>query len=67
MVFQRTGKLAGAIILIVLGALFMLENFGYLQEDVWKFWPLVLVVIGLVLLFEYFFDKPTKKSATDWL
>ena len=67
MVFQRTGKLAGAIILIVLGALFMLKNFGYLQEDVWKFWPLVLVVIGLVLLFEYFFDKPTKKSATDWL
>jgi hypothetical protein len=42
---------AGAVLLIVLGALFLLDNFGvHVFREFSKFWPVVLIVIGLLLL-----------------
>lgn len=39
--------LAGAV-LIVLGALFLLEQFGRLDvTNLWRWWPLILMVVGL--------------------
>ena len=45
----------GAVILIGLGVLFLLGNFGLLRED-WldKGWPLILVAVGVALLFRQF-------------
>lgn len=41
----------GAALLIGLGALFLLDNMGvHVFEHVSKFWPVLLIVIGLVLL-----------------
>ena len=41
-------------ILIVLGILFLLSNFHILPEriwaDVWRMWPLILILIGLRML-----------------
>ncbi len=45
----------GAFILIVLGILFLLNNFGLVPwsiwRDLWKFWPLFLIFWGLQMIF----------------
>jgi hypothetical protein len=43
----------GAIVLIVLGALFLLANFHVLERD-WfsKAWPLALIIIGVYILYD---------------
>jgi len=40
----------GPIILIVLGALFLLNNFNWFPfYRIWRFWPLVLIGVGLLM------------------
>jgi len=41
----------GAIVLIGLGAIFLLEQFGWFHFD-WfgRFWPIILIVIGIRIL-----------------
>jgi hypothetical protein len=44
---------AGAIILIVLGAIFLLSNFGMLPRLgplIAQWWPLILIVVGVSML-----------------
>jgi predicted membrane protein len=44
------GRIFGAILLAV-GGIFLLRNFGLLHANVWAyFWPVVLIAIGLALL-----------------
>jgi uncharacterized integral membrane protein len=44
------GSFAG-IVLIVLGLLFLAQNFGLLElKPYWKFWPAILIVIGLYMM-----------------
>lgn len=42
------------VILIVLGFLFLLKNFGLLSEDVlsnlWRYWPILLIALGIQTL-----------------
>jgi hypothetical protein len=49
------GSGVGAAILISLGVIFLLNNFGLLPwsvwADLWRLWPLVLVLIGLQIIF----------------
>jgi TM2 domain-containing membrane protein YozV len=41
----------GAALLIGLGALFLLDNFGIpVFESITRFWPVVLIVIGLIMI-----------------
>ncbi len=51
---RRAGGLVGPILLIGLGALFLLDNLGLLPANVWEIawhmWPLILVAWGLELL-----------------
>ncbi|MFQ6071175.1 MAG: toast rack family protein [Methanosarcinales archaeon] len=53
---KKIGNLIGALILIGIGLIFLLNNFGYLSWDIWnylwKLWPLILIAIGLSLLFK---------------
>ena len=45
------GRSGGAVFLIVLGGIFLLNNLGYLTlSSVLKFWPLVLIGLGLSML-----------------
>ncbi len=40
-----------AIVLIALGVLFLLDNFGiHIFRDVGRFWPVLLIVIGVLLI-----------------
>lgn len=49
-----TNTFIGPAILIFLGAVFLLNNFGILPWDVWqslwKFWPAILILIGAEIL-----------------
>jgi hypothetical protein len=50
-------SLAGPIVLIVIGCLFLLHNFG-IRVPVWhyfgRFWPLLLILWGVIKLIEHF-------------
>jgi len=36
------------LILIIIGAVFLLQNLGYISEGAWSIiWPAILIVIGL--------------------
>jgi predicted membrane protein len=47
-----TGRVIGGVILIVLGIVFLLDQLGIAQIGgfVWRLWPLILVVVGVVQL-----------------
>jgi TM2 domain-containing membrane protein YozV len=43
----------GAVILIGLGVLFLLDEMGALHFDwIWRFWPLILIAIGVRILMQ---------------
>lgn len=45
----------GAVIIIIIGFLFLLNNFGIVPYSIWgilwRFWPLLIILIGLRFLF----------------
>ncbi len=53
---RRQGRrgIVGPLILVVIGILFLLSNFGYLSSSFWltaiQFWPLILILVGLEIL-----------------
>ena len=52
---RRRGGVVWPLILIFIGGVFLLENTGYLPPNfwmnLWRLWPLVLVLVGIELLF----------------
>ena len=56
---RRRKSYAGAIVMIVVGLLFLLQNFGIISG--WHFyarwWPLIIILIGVVKLVEYYQAK----------
>ena len=60
----RRHSVVGPLILIVIGVLFLLRNFGYtfpFFHNFVKFWPLLLVGIGLVRLAEFFAARKAQR------
>ncbi|MCX7839764.1 MAG: DUF5668 domain-containing protein [Anaerolineae bacterium] len=51
---HRRPSLIGPLILITLGVLFLLVNLGYLPLSLWeiafRFWPLILILVGVEIL-----------------
>jgi hypothetical protein len=51
---RRRGAVVWPLVLIFLGGVFLLQNLGYLPPNfwvnLWKLWPLVLVLVGIELL-----------------
>jgi predicted membrane protein len=46
------GGLVPGLVLILVGVVFLLDHLGYIRaEEFWKFWPMLLVVVGVVKLF----------------
>jgi putative Mn2+ efflux pump MntP len=50
----------GPILLIVIGVLFLLNNMYPGVFRFGKMWPVILIVIGLAKVFEYFQGPPPK-------
>ena len=49
----RPPGMAAGLILIALGTLFLLGHMGFVDTArLWKFWPLIIVVVGLVKFFK---------------
>src|SRR4030043_1137808 len=51
---MKKGLKIGPAILITLGVIFLLNNFGVLPWDIWtniwKFWPVILILVGIEAL-----------------
>ncbi|HOK23275.1 MAG TPA: DUF5668 domain-containing protein [Candidatus Hydrothermia bacterium] len=51
---MRKGQIWLGVIFVILGAVVLLRNFGILSESawgyLWRFWPLILVLVGLEIL-----------------
>lgn len=57
-------RLAGPLILIAIGVLFLLNNTVLnipLREGIRDFWPFFLILIGLLRLLSFFFGGPTQR------
>jgi len=57
---RRMGPVFWPILLIAVGVIFLLSNLGMLPFDagqLWRLWPLILVVIGLDVLLEAFWRR----------
>ena len=54
---MKTEKVIWGLILIFIGAVFLLNNFGVINfywGSVWRFWPVVFILIGANMLFSRF-------------
>lgn len=50
------------VTLVVVGVIFMLDNFGFLSHQAWDIiWPLLIVIIGVYLIFK----RPASVRAED--
>jgi len=45
-------SLVGGLILLTIGIIFLLRNFGLIPVGIGKLWPLVLVAIGIGLILQ---------------
>jgi len=49
---SKDSKNIGAIILVCIGFLFLLSNFGYFEMyQLGRLWPVILIAIGLMMLY----------------
>jgi hypothetical protein len=50
------GALSAGLILIIIGVIFLLENFNpsFSLWSVVRYWPVILILIGLRRLYDYF-------------
>ncbi len=50
---KNSGKMAAGVILIALGLMFLLDNYGFYMFDIGRLWPLFLIIPGIFLLKDY--------------
>ncbi|MGB8657861.1 MAG: DUF5668 domain-containing protein [Candidatus Zixiibacteriota bacterium] len=43
----KSGKIFWGLVLVVAGVLILLRNFGYLEYDIVRFWPVLLILWGI--------------------
>jgi len=54
----KTGSVFWGIVLMALGAIFLLGNFDVIDYDrIFDFWPVIVIVIGLKMIADYFGRK----------
>jgi hypothetical protein len=53
-----SGSIFWGIVLMALGGVFLLGNFNIIDFDrLWDFWPVIVIVIGLKMIADYFSRK----------
>ncbi len=61
---SRRYSVVGPLILIAIGLLFLLRNFGFtiaLFRNFVKFWPVLLILVGLVRVAEFFASRKARR------
>ena len=66
---QRRGSILGPIVIIAIGVIFLLVQTGHLEgHRLWewysRFWPILLVGAGVILLLEWGFDQYIQSDPT---
>ena len=59
---MRTEKIVWGLILIFTGSVFLLQNFNIIEfhwAAVWRFWPVIFILIGANMLLSRFGNKST--------
>jgi len=57
---MKTEKIVWGLILIFIGSIFLLENFDQIEfywSSVWRFWPVIFILIGANMLLSRFGNK----------
>ncbi len=61
---KKRESLFWGIILLAIGMIFLLDNFG-LDIDLWdvvtEYWPMVLVIIGIKMIYTHYSSQNEKK------
>lgn len=58
--------MTGALILIAVGIVFLLQNLGFFTSSVWGvIWPIILIIIGISMLFGKLSFGPFHSSKHD--
>lgn len=52
--YHYSRRLMGPIVLITIGVLFLLDQIGYGDWGFGRTWPIILIVVGAVKIFERF-------------
>ncbi|NOR53895.1 MAG: hypothetical protein GQ536_07395 [Candidatus Aminicenantes bacterium] len=61
--FFKTGSIFWGVIILALGVVFLLANFELISYiTIWNFWPVVVIVIGGKLIYDYSTKKNGKES-----
>jgi hypothetical protein len=45
------GGIAFPLTLITAGVVLLLHQLGYIRGDIWKYWPVLLIVLGVGMIF----------------
>jgi hypothetical protein len=65
---RKQESLFWGLVLLIVGALFMLSNFG-MDIDIWDFigdfWPTILIVIGLKNIWDHYQYKSSQEEQTE--
>lgn len=55
------------LVLIIIGATFLLKNLGYISQDAWDIiWPAILIILGLWILIRGRFQGLFWKETFGW-
>jgi hypothetical protein len=49
---RTDANVALGVVLVVIGAIFLLESVGVIDAGLAELWPLILIALGLVILYE---------------
>ncbi len=61
--FFKTGSIFWGVIILALGVIFLLANFELISySTIWNFWPVVVIVIGGKLIYDYSTKKNGEES-----
>ncbi len=57
------GNPVGGMFFVIVGSWFLLDNLDVLSREVWKFWPLLLVFIGSMIVYQGMRGKQVRAAA----
>lgn len=59
---MKPEKAIGGSIVVLLGIVLLLYNLGMIPTDIWKYWPLILVFLGIAIIFSQQLHLAEKKG-----